>query len=210
LEVVALVASPSNEFILSRALRNLEAVAVKVVLELGVGPGVEDGVLGGVGLLGEIRCYRSISGAAGCGGSGVGLLSGGDELLAGRTSLLTGFFSSLVSRRCKVCPMIISLYLAKKIFGLLQVVNSPGIENPGRPFCGGLMLVQTNSSEKLIFLSVLRNRNSTGVEVCLQSSFTPASNSRVPEIFSFSSGIISSLCVCVSSRAGGSTIGGCT
>ena len=81
LEVVALVACPGDEFVLSRALRNLEAVAVEVVLEFRVGPGVEDGILGGIGLLGEVRCYGRVAGAAGCGGSGVGFLSSGDELL---------------------------------------------------------------------------------------------------------------------------------
>jgi hypothetical protein len=54
LEPVALITSIGDELVLGGSLRNVESVAVKIVLELRLSPGVKDRVLCGVGLLCEV------------------------------------------------------------------------------------------------------------------------------------------------------------
>lgn len=68
-----------------------DAVAVEVILQVGLGPGVEGCIFCGRGGGGEVRGYRGVAGTAGFGGAGVGVLGGLEEFVTGGAGFLGDF-----------------------------------------------------------------------------------------------------------------------
>jgi hypothetical protein len=66
--------------------------------------------------------------------------------------------------------------------GLLEVLDSPGIESPSRPAGGSLMPMQAHSSKQLILFPMLWNRHTARIEVRLQTRLTPRADRRVEEV----------------------------
>jgi len=127
-----------------------DAIAIKIRLQVTVGPGVKDSVFGSVRLLREVAGDRGIACTTGFRGRGVVILSLFDELLTVRIGVLLGFLS-----------------MSREIF--LEVVHGPGIKGPGRPSCRGLVLVQSNLLQEFVTLAALRDWNTTRIKVSLET-----------------------------------------
>jgi hypothetical protein len=79
-------------------LRHVKSIGVEVVLQLALGPGVEDRILDGVGLLCKVGSDSSVSCTTRCRGRVVGILGGGDKVFAAGASFLGSLLGGFVGR----------------------------------------------------------------------------------------------------------------
>ncbi len=107
-EVGRLTTGHSLELLRLGALRDRDAVAVKVGLEIRLGPGVKGSVLGIISSLGHGRGHGRVSRAAGFGGAGVSKLSLLYEFLARSIRLGSSLLGSLVALSSEPFPVTVS------------------------------------------------------------------------------------------------------
>lgn len=192
LEECIVLASGGAQFVGGRALRNRDAVAVEVVLELAVAPRIKDVVLGDLGGLGEVAGQRRPLGTAGCGCRGIPRPRGADELIARGILPLGKFLRRLVSMLDKVGP---------------QILEGHVIINPGVPTRGGLVGILPDQSAELIRLGALRNRNATGIKETLEPAVTPRVDGLVKSVLGGEGCLVRNASILVASARRGGTKG---
>jgi hypothetical protein len=150
LEIVVLLLCICAQLVAGGALVVGDTVAVKIVLQFAIGPGVENGVLGSVGLLGEIAGDRGKVCTTSFGGRSIVVLSLLDKVLT------SGFR-----------VLLVLLTIGFEV--LLEILDGPRVKGPGRPAGSGLVSVESDLLQKLVTLAALGDGNTSGVEISLQA-----------------------------------------
>jgi len=192
---VVSILSPGKgaELVDGGTLRDRNAIAVKVVLELAVAPGLESLGLGTVGGLSQIAGHRSKGITTGRRSGSVGGLSSTEKLVASSTGLLSDLLGCGVTVVGNV---------------LLQVVISVVVKSPGAVASRGLVGMLADKSTELIDLGSLGNGNTTSVKITLQTGLRPSVDSLVKGILVLLGGSIGGLGVVLANVGGSSAISG--
>lgn len=131
------------------------SIAVEVVLQIALTPCIECALPDRIRGLGEVARGGCVRGAASRRGRGVGRLCGTDKFIASSARLVSSLLGSSVSVSLQV---------------ILQIFNREVIKSPGIPASGCLVVVLSDQSTELIGLGGVRDRDTTGVKVALESS----------------------------------------